>query len=133
MQLTDTCPSGAPHRALAGWDLGPVILASPRRDLSMHAPWLARALCVGRLGLLYTLERTKLCAPENIACHIARSHRPLPSLADARLGSLCPPTRAPRRPRARLTAESAPLLLDDGEEDAKLHGYAARSPNPVLS
>ena len=77
MQLTDTCPSGAPHRALAGWDLGPVILASPRRELSMRAPWLARALCVGRLGLLYTLERTKLCAPENIACHIARSHRPL--------------------------------------------------------
>ena len=99
----------------------------------MHAPWLARALCVGRLGLLYTLERTKPCAPENIACHIARSHRPLPSLADARLGSLCPPTRAPRHPLARLTAESAPLLLDDGEEDAKLHGYAARSPNPGLS
>ena len=99
MRLTDTCPSGAPHRALAGWDLGPVILASPRRDLSMHAPWLARALCVGRLGLLYTLERTKLCAPENIACHIARSHRPLPSLAHARRGSLCAPTRAARRPR----------------------------------
>ena len=98
MRLTDTCPSGAPHRALAGWDLGPVILASPRRDLSMHAPWLARALCVGRLGLLYTLERTKLCAPENIACHIARSHRPLPSLAHARRGSLCAPTRAARAP-----------------------------------
>ena len=99
----------------------------------MHVPWLARALCVGRLGLLYTLERTKLCAPENIACHIARSHRPLPSLAHARRGSLCAPTCAPRRPRARLTAESAPLLLDDGEEDAKLHGYAARIPNPRLS
>ena len=82
--------------------------------------------------MLYTLERTKLCAPENIACHIARSHRPLPSLAHARRGSLCAPTRAARR-RARLTAESAPLLLDDGEEDAKLHGYAARSPNPGLS
>ena len=59
----------------------------------MRAPWLARALCVGCLGLLYTLERTKLCAPENIACHITSSHRPLTSPAGVSLGLLYTPTR----------------------------------------
>ena len=38
--------------------------------------------------MLYTLERTKLCAPENIACHITRSHRPLTSPAGVSLGLL---------------------------------------------
>ena len=111
------------------------------RELSVRAPWLDRALCVGRLGLLYTLERTKLCAPENIACHITRSHHPLVSPADVSLlyshthaasitNDLWRPPCAPHRPLGRLIAESAPLLLDDGEEDGKLHGYATRSSSP---
>ena len=120
---------GRPSPGARGLGLG-------SRDLGFSEKRTLHACALACQGAVHGAPRLALHSRAHQAmCPREHSlpHRPLPSLADASLGSLCPPTRAPRRPRARLTAESAPLLLDDGEEDAKLHGYAARSPNPGLS
>ena len=82
---------------------------------------LARALCVGRLGLLYTFVHTKICVHEYIACHTTRPHHPLTSPAENTARRITHPG-ARTAPLGRLTAESAPLLSDDGEEGGKLHG-----------
>ena len=82
---------------------------------------LARALCVGRLGLLYTFVHTEPCVHEYIACHTTRPHHPLTSPAENTARRITHPD-ARTAPLGRLTAESAPLLSDDGEEGGKLHG-----------
>jgi hypothetical protein len=96
------------------------------RELSVRAPWLVRALCVGRLGLLYTLERTKLCAPENIACPLphhpsvrtTRSYHPESDLARYRLGHILKRPSMPSKADAKEWADT--FVKPNTTEDDKV-------------